>query len=136
MSDLDLKQLRGVFDTGFDRALTDVEVLEAEGGRARLRLRVTESVRNLFGNLHGGAIATLIDDAGTMAILSGDREHRPGVSVDLNVSYLSSAPLGSTVVADAMVLKTGRTLAFVEVNIRRESDGVLVATGRMTKHLG
>lgn len=136
MNESQLQQVRAVFSTGFDRALTDVEVLEAESGRARLRLRVGASLRNFFGNLHGGAIATLIDDAGTVAIIATDREHRPGVSVDLNVSYLSAAPADSVVIAEAVVLKTGRTLAFVEVSVRREQDGVLVAQGRMTKHLG
>jgi acyl-coenzyme A thioesterase 13 len=39
------------------------------------------------------------------------------------------------VLAEAAVLKSGRTLAFVQVDVRRESDGVLVAQGRMTKFL-
>ena len=65
-----------------------------------------------------------------------DRENRPGVTSDLNVSYFAPAPGGSTVVADAAVLKIGKTLAFVSVDIRRKTDGVLVAQGRMTKFQG
>ncbi|EAU61715.1 PaaI family thioesterase, partial [Stigmatella aurantiaca] len=60
---------------------------------------------------------------------------RPGVSTDLNVSWFSPAPGDSTVLVEATVLKSGRTLAFVQVDIRREKDGVLVAQGRMTKFL-
>jgi len=72
---------------------------------------------------------------GTLAIMTADRDGRPGVSTDLNVSWLSPAPGGSTVLVEATVLKSGRTLAFVQVDVRREQDGVLVAQGRMTKFL-
>ena len=58
-------------------------------GQARLELEVTAAVQNVNGSLHGGAIATLVDHAGTVAILSADREGRAGVSTDLNVTFLA-----------------------------------------------
>ena len=42
---------------------------------------------------------------------------------------------GTTVLIDAVVLKTGRTMAYVTVDLRREKDGVLIAQGRMTKFM-
>jgi acyl-coenzyme A thioesterase 13 len=102
-------------------------------GRATVELDVAPKVQNTNGTLHGGAIATLVDHAGTLAIMTGDREGRAGVTTDLNASYLAPAPGGVTVVAEAVVLKAGKTLAFVAVDIRRKDDGVLVAQGRMTK---
>lgn len=121
---------------GYDRSLAGLELIEAEGGRARVRLPVGEAVQNVNGALHGGAVATLVDVVGTLAIMTADRDHRPGVSTDLNVSWFSPAPGGATVLVEASVLKSGRTLAFVQVDVRREKDGVLVAQGRMTKFLG
>ena len=120
---------------GFDAALVGFELLELEPGRARARLPVAAAVANVGGNLHGGAIATLVDDVGTLAILSADRQQRAGVTTDLNVSYFAPGSPGH-VVAEARVLKSGKTLAFVTVDVRREADGVLVAQGRMTKFLG
>jgi acyl-coenzyme A thioesterase 13 len=105
-------------------------------GRARCELVVAPAVQNISGFLHGGATASLVDHAGTLAIITADREARPGVTTDLNVTYLAPAPGGSTVVADAVALKVGKTLAFVSVDIRRAEDGVLVAQGRMTKFQG
>lgn len=122
--------------SGYDRSLAGAELLEVEGGKARVRLPVDEAVQNANGALHGGAVATLVDVVGTLAIMSADREHRPGVSTDLNVSWFSPAPGGSTVLVEATVLKSGRTLAFVQVDVRREKEGALVAQGRMTKFLG
>jgi acyl-coenzyme A thioesterase 13 len=122
--------------SGYDRSLTGMELLELEGGKARVRLPVSEAVQNAMGALHGGAVATLVDVVGTLAIMSADRDQRPGVSTDLNVSWFSPALGGSTVLVEATALKSGRTLAFVQVDLRRENDGVLVAQGRMTKFLG
>jgi acyl-coenzyme A thioesterase 13 len=119
---------------GFDRALAEMELLEVHDGRVRVRLPVGDGLKNLGGKMHGGALATLVDDVGTVAIISRDRDSRAGVSTDLNVSFF--APGEGAVIAEAQVLKHGRTLSFVTVDVRRESDGVLVAQGRMTKHLG
>ena len=58
------------------------------------------------------------------------------MTTDLNVSYFSPAPGGTAVLAEAKVLKIGKTLAFVAVDIVREHDRVLVAQGRMTKFQG
>lgn len=121
--------------SGFDAALEGIALEEAQDGRATLTLPVGPRVVNVVGTLHGGAIATLVDVAGTLAIITGDREQRAGVTTDLNVSYLSAAPQGGTVRARARVLKAGRTLAFVEVDLEDE-QGKVLAQGRMTKFMG
>ncbi len=120
---------------GFDRTLVGLEVVEVEAGRARLKMTVTPPVANLGGNLHGGAIATLVDDAGTLAIISADGAGRPGVTTDLNVTYFRTGRPGETILIEAEVLKSGRTMAFVSVDLRRERDGARIAQGRMTKFL-
>jgi acyl-coenzyme A thioesterase 13 len=120
---------------GFDCSLAGMTLDTVEPGRAVVRLPVTNAVCNPVGTLHGGAIATLVDDAGTIALMTTDAESRPGVTTDLSVSYLSAAPLGDVVLAEARTLKAGRTLAFVEVAIRN-AQGKLLAQGRMTKFMG
>ena len=137
MEEMAKKRLGELFGAiGFDRALPGMKLVDVKEGHAVVRLEVSESVQNMGGSLHGGAIATLVDDAGTCAIISKDRENRPGVTTDLNVSYFSPAPGGTAVLAEAKVLKIGKTLAFVAVDIVREHDRVLVAQGRMTKFQG
>jgi acyl-coenzyme A thioesterase 13 len=132
-----LSRLGELFGThGFDKSLAGMKLVSAKDGEAVVRLEVTDAVTNWVGTLHGGAIATLVDDAGTCAIISKDRDHRPGVTTDLNVSYLNPGPGGTFVLAKAKVLKAGKTLAYVSVDIVREHDGVVVAQGRMTKFMG
>lgn len=113
-----------------------LEAVSATDGVVVIRVEVGDELLNSFGVLHGGAAATLVDVIGTIAIMTADRDHRPGVSTDLNISWFAPVPKGDHVLAEATVLKTGRTLAFVSVDLRRESDNVLAAQGRMTKALG
>jgi acyl-coenzyme A thioesterase 13 len=110
--------------------------VSADDGQVVVHVEVTIDHVNVAKNLHGGAGATLVDVVGTLAIIGADRYHRYGVSTDLNVSWFAPIPLGETAVVDARVLKVGRNLAFVEVTIRRLSDGVLCLQGRLTKSLG
>jgi acyl-coenzyme A thioesterase 13 len=121
--------------SGFDKTMVGLEVREVAEGRARLRIAVSSDLQNLVGTLHGGAIATLVDVAGTLAIISADADQRPGVTTDLNVSYFSAGKTGEAILVDAAVLKSGKHLAYVSVDLRRESDGGAIAQGRMTKFL-
>ena len=93
---------------------------------------------NSFGNMHGGALATLVDVVTTAAELGRVGGRRPTVSVDLSVSYLTGAPVGSTLVVEATVDRLGRSVVFTTARVyRRGSDGdggrTLVATGSHTK---
>ena len=118
----------------FDRALRGLHIDSAENGRAVCSFRVEKELQNSYGTLHGGAISTIVDVMGTLALLSVDHT-RGGVSVDLNVSFVAAARPNDALVATGIVLKTGKTLGFTEVQVRRADNGKLVATGRHTKAL-
>ena len=89
--------------------------------------------RAAYGTLHGGATCTIIDIVGTLALLSLDKT-RPGVSVELNTSFVAAAQGNERVKVVGSVLKTGKRLGFTQVDIFG-SDGRLCATGRHTKAL-
>ena len=92
---------------------------------------VKEEHLNMRGFLHGGFTATLVDNITTCALATCEKPVL-GVSVDLNVSYLSSAKLGDTLTVKAEVLKRGKTLGFTTVTIENQ-HGKTVAAGRHTK---
>lgn len=50
--------------------------------------------------------------------------------------YMSPAKMGEDIVITAHVLKQGKTLAFVSVDLMNKAMGKLIAQGRHTKHLG
>jgi acyl-coenzyme A thioesterase 13 len=112
---------------------TGFRLLSFGGGRAEMECPVAPPTQNVNGFLHGGIIALLVDEAGTVALASEDRDGRPGVTTDLSVSYLSPGR-PPRVLARAQALKVGRTLGYVQVDIVND-DGKLVAQGRMTKYM-
>ncbi|XP_008329893.1 acyl-coenzyme A thioesterase 13 isoform X1 [Cynoglossus semilaevis] len=120
---------------GYDRVLSKVEVLSATPGKVVCELRVEEEHTNRMGTLHGGMTATLVDVISTMAVMYSERG-APGVSVDMNITYINAAKLGEDVIITAQVLKQGRTLAFATVDLTNKATGKLIAQGRHTKHLG
>jgi acyl-coenzyme A thioesterase 13 len=112
---------------------TGFRLLSYGGGRAEMECPVAGPTQNVNGFLHGGVFALLVDEAGTVALASEDRDGRPGVTTDLSVSYLSPG-LPPRVIAKARALKVGRTLGYVQVDVFND-DGRLVAQGRMTKYM-
>eukprot|EP00056_Hartaetosiga_gracilis_P020923 m.21945 g.21945 ORF g.21945 m.21945 type:complete len:117 (+) comp8778_c0_seq2:487-837(+) len=69
-----------------------------------------------------------------MALLTHD-PRRPGVSLEINTTYVRAAKLNDTVIITGTILKTGGKIGFSQVDITRKSDGELVVTGRHTKAL-
>lgn len=88
-----------------------------------------EQAFNSSGNLHGGALATLIDVCGgTAAALNSSFE--PGrntiVTADMHVRYLGRAR-GEMVRAEAQVMRAGRQLVVVECRVLDDGDGRMIA---------
>ncbi|XP_068603152.1 acyl-coenzyme A thioesterase 13 [Brachionichthys hirsutus] len=119
----------------FDRVMRGVEILSVSPSKMVCELRVGEEHANRGGTLHGGYTATLIDVISTLAIMNSERGS-PGVSVDMNITYMNAGKLGKDILITAEVLKQGRTLAFATVDITDKATGRLIAQGRHTKHLG
>ena len=61
--------------------------MSASQGKCVCEITVEESHLNRGGLLHGGMTASLLDTVSTLAIMSHEG-NQPGVSVDLNVSYV------------------------------------------------
>lgn len=119
---------------GFDRHFRGLSLRAVSEGEVLCQLVVAPELQNMLGKLHGGAVASLVDDVGTLALLASSQSGgRPGVTTDLHVSYFR--PGDGTLLITGKVAKIGRTLAFVEVELRSEAGGEVVARGQMTKFL-
>ncbi|KAI4893357.1 hypothetical protein NFI96_023747 [Prochilodus magdalenae] len=132
-----LKQIMRVMvdSPGFDRVLKKVEIVSASPGKVVCEMKVEEEHTNRGGTMHGGLTATLVDVISTTAIMYSERG-APGVSVDMNITYMNAAKIGEDVLITAQVLKQGRTLAFATVDLTNKATGKIIAQGRHTKHLG
>lgn len=116
--------------------LIGARVEEFGEGRARLSLLLEEKHSNPHGVAHGGVATTLMDSAAAMA-LSGakraaGRENAAHATVEMNASLIAPARTGDELVVDGRVLSLRHSVAFCESEVRRKSDGELIAKGRFT----
>ena len=104
----------------------NAEKLEESPGRIRCRFRPSEAMTNPWGAVQGGILAAFFDDTMGPAVfsISGGRGF---TTVSLNVTFLRAAHPGEPVVCEATVVKHGRTQAYAEASLLRESDGALLA---------
>jgi uncharacterized protein (TIGR00369 family) len=101
-------------------------------GEAELALPYEEKLATMGDVVHGGAIGSLIDTAAAAAAVSaadGDTL-AGGTTVDLSVSLLAAAQ-GSDLHARARVIRRGKAISFVEVDVE-DGDGSPVAKGLVT----
>ena len=109
-----------------------MRVTEAADGTSRLRLPVTESMKNLYGTVHGGLLATLVDSACGVALATRLVRGESLVTMDLRINYLLPVQEG-TLVAEGKVLHRGRKTGVAEACIL-DQTGRLVAKG-MCSHV-
>jgi len=105
-----------------------------EPGRIVMSLRLEQRHMNPGGRLHGAIIAALIDEAAGRSVASArgvDLAHEPHATIEMNISFLSSAGPGDEIVCEAKALRVGRGFSFAEAEVRRR-DEKLVAKGRAT----
>lgn len=108
-------------------ALLGLEFLERSDERVVVSMPVRNEAFGSTGNLHGGAIATLIDVAAASAAARSS-SFVPGkntlVTADLHVRYLGR-PNGDLVRAVASVIRAGRQLVVVECKVLDPEDRVI-----------
>ncbi len=51
-------------------------------------------------------------------------------------SYMNAAKPGEEILIDARVIKSGRSLAFMDCEIRKKDDGKVILRGTHTKFVG
>ena len=110
---------------------------EIQTGQATLILPFTEEVVTIGSTVHGGAIASLIDTASMVAAWSDAPmpEKLRGTTVSLTVSYLAAASTKEDLQAIARVLRRGRNLVYLDVDVQSVS-GNAIAKGLVTYKIG
>ena len=94
-------------------------------GTARLSLPVEPQLTNSMGAVHGGVIMSLLDVALCTAARTLHPESQGVITINLSTSFIGAGS-GERLLAEARVLKDGRSMSFVEGEARN-ADGSLVA---------
>lgn len=107
----------------------ELALLDPAAGRLALRMPLRpefERSEGQTGRWHGGVISALADTAGDFALIM--LHDAPPPTINIRVDYLRPIT-GPSVTATATVRKTGRSVAFVDIDITTQ-DGALVAVAR------
>ncbi|MBI3654507.1 MAG: PaaI family thioesterase [Acidobacteria bacterium] len=123
-------KIRERFQTNHFPRLLGIEIDSIDDSTARLSVEVTEKLLQLAGVMHGGAIATLIDTAVAMAIVSVSEPHAKFTTVELKVNYLRPLKEGR-IVAEARLIQNGRRIIVAECDVF-DPQGKLAAKGLLT----
>jgi uncharacterized protein (TIGR00369 family) len=93
---------------------------------ARLRMPFSERLCRNGGMVCGQALMAFADTAMVIANLAANRGYRPMTTVDQTTHFMR-AVMSSDVVADARVVRRGRTMSFGRVTLSSATDNTPVA---------
>ncbi len=115
-----------------------MSLADMQPGRATLLLPFREEIVTIGTTVHGGAIASLIDTTAMVAAWSDAPmpEKIRGTTVSLTVSYLAAASGKEDLQATARVLRRGRSLVYLDVEVVESVSGNAVAKGLVTYKIG
>ncbi|VEN58417.1 unnamed protein product [Callosobruchus maculatus] len=119
----------------FDRVLKDVVLTVLKDGQCVADLKVAEEHTNPMGGLHGGCSTILVDNISTFAFMSHEKGGIATVSLDIHMTFMKGAVVGDTIEVDARTKRIGKSLAFLEADIRNKDTGDLLVRGTHTKYI-
>lgn len=108
----------------------DMELLEAEDGYAKVTMKIKVYHENMQGVIHGGAIASLADQAAMRAVQTRLIPGQIGKTIQMDMHYLAPAR-GEYLIGEGHVQKMGNRVAFSDGEVKDEK-GRMVAIARCT----
>ena len=101
-----------------------MELKDIGPGRSIVEMTFRPEMENILGMAHGGAIFALIDEAFETA---SNSHGTVAVALNMNITFISSPPVGSLLRAEAREISLTRRTASYLINVTNEQDQ-LVAT--------
>jgi uncharacterized protein (TIGR00369 family) len=112
-----------------------IETLEVTSERVVMRMPWRRELRRGGGVFHGGAIMALADQVAGCLFNTDPRvpaAGATGLTTDFNASFLRALEPGEALVATGTVLRRGRNVTFMRIEVVGEGSGAQVATCRTT----
>ena len=106
-----------------------MRVDEMDEGVCRGTVPYDRKYDGIFASFHGGLLMTIADSFACFAVMTRTGPDEAMTTTDMNIRFL--APCRSDVTAEARVIKLGRTLCPLSVDLF-DAGGVLVAVAQVT----
>jgi acyl-CoA thioesterase len=101
-----------------------LEFLDLARGSCRVALTLQPHMLNALGYPHGGVIFSVADVAFGAAC---NAHGGTWVALTMTISFLTAAPPGSRLIAEARERRQGRRAAFYDITVSTEAGGVVAA---------
>lgn len=113
-----------VFDIRIPYAdLLDMRRITESPGSCTATLVIRDELMNSWGVAHGGAVMSLLDMTMGMSAKSLDPESIGAATIELKVNFIAAAT--GEIVARGQAMRQGRSLVFVEGEVRNAAGDVL-----------
>ncbi len=127
----DFAAFKAEFDASPYHRFLGITVVERGPGYGKIVLKKdADTPGGIGGSVHGGVLSAMVDIVMLVALFSELKESEvPAGTAELGITYLRQAH-GEHIYAEANVVKRGRQLSSVEVDIT-DDEGRLCARGRV-----
>ncbi len=114
-------------------AMGDGRVIEydADNGRAVVEFTPRPEMCHSGGVVQGGFVTGWLDTAMARAAIASAKGERSMTTLEIKISFLKSAQPGTTYRAEGCVVRTGKSVMFMEGRLT-DPDGTLIAKGSAT----
>ena len=109
-----IEEMRQRFDNSPCALHFGMKLMELTPGYAKVGLKLKREFLNWDNTIHGGVIATLLDQAFGCA---GNTLENIYVAVQMNIHFLAAVPVGETVYAESRVLHAGKRVGTSEMTV-------------------
>ena len=86
-------------------------------------MEFTDSMENLYGSAHGGALFSLIDEAFE---ISSNSHENVAVALNMNVTYMKPPKKGSTLTAESEEINRTRRTASYYIKVKDDTNLIAV----------
>lgn len=124
MAPLGVSAAQAILEDNFAEWVRDLglAVESVASGEAVLRMPHSARLARVGGTICGQALMSAADTAMVIALSGSFGEFRPVTTVSLNVTFMRPVS-GQDVLAEARVMRLGKSLAFGEITLRGAADG-------------
>src|SRR4030042_2744591 len=101
-----------------------IKLLELGEGYSKVGMKFTPDMENFLGMAHGGALFALIDEAFETA---SNSHGTVAVALNMNITYISSPPSGSTLTAEAREFSRTQKTASYDIKVVDERNNLIAS---------
>ncbi len=124
LTEAELSRLHAAFESIAFVRLLGLKLGEVVRGAATLHVAAHDQLSRHEGITHGGAIASLADTAAAFAVLTLLEPGQSTATVDFTIHYLRPVATGDHLSAHARVLRAGRRLLTIAVDVKNHQDEI------------